>query len=262
MRELSYNSAPPASQSSGRFRPAEGLKHEVHVSVGTFPCVWTGICRSIVSEVVRQRVVVQFVSTCLSTEWATSQSGRSQARGTCVRGHIFVRMDGNLSVDRVRGGASESCRTIRLHLPLNRVGDFAKRKVSSTRYMCPWAHFCAYGREFDGRSCPRWCMRELSYNSAPPASQSSGRFRPAEGLKHEVHVSVGTFPCVWTGICRSIVSEVVHQRVVVQFGSTCLSIEWAISTGGRSQARGTCVRGIIFMRKDGNLSVDRARGGA
>ena len=317
IRELSYNSAPPASQPSGRFRPAEGIKHEVHVSVGTFPCVWTGICRSIVSEVVRQRVVVQFVSTCLSTEWATSQSGRSQARGTCVRGHIFVRMDGNLSVDRVRGGASESCRTIRLHLPLNRVGDFAKRKVSSTRYMCPWAHFCAYGREFVGRSCQRWCIRELSYNSAPPASQSSGRFRPAEGLKHEVHVSVGTFLCVWTGICRSIVSEVVHQRVVVQFGSTCLSIEWAISTGGRyqargtcvrghistfpcvwtgicrsigpevvhqrvvvqfgstclsiewaistggrSRARGTCVRGNIFVRMDGNLSVDRVRGGA
>ena len=262
MRELSYNSSPRASQSSGRYRAAEGLKHEVHVSVGTFSCVRTGICRSIVSEVVHQRVVVQFVSTCLSTEWATSQSGRSRARGTCVRGIIFMRMDGNLSVDRVRGGASESCRTIRLHLPLNRVGDFAKRKVSSTRYMCPWEHFCAYGREFVGRSCPRWCITELSYNSAPPASQPSGRFRPAEGLEHEVHVSVGTFPCVWTGICRSIVSEVVHQRVVVQFGSTCLSTEWAISTGGRSQARGTCVRGHISMRVDGNLSVDRVRGGA
>ena len=303
------------------------------------------------------------------TKWATSQSGRSRARGTCVRGIIFMRKDGNLSVDRVRGGASESCRTIRLHLPLNRVGDFAKRKVSSTRYMCPWAHFCAYGREFDGRSCPRWCirelsynsappasqssgrfrpaegikhevhvsvgtfphfyacgrefvgrscprwcmrelsynsappasqssgrfrpaegikhevhvsvgtfpcvwtgivgrscprwcMRELSYNSAPPASQSSGRFRPAEGIKHEVHVSVGTFPCVWTGICRSIVSEVVHQRVVVQFVSTCLSTEWATSQSGRSRARGTCVRGHIFVRMDGNLTVDRVRGGA
>ena len=262
MRELSYNSAPPASQPSGRFRPAEGLKHEVHVSVGTFLCVWTGICRSIVSEVVHQRVVVQFGSTCLSIEWAISTGGRSQARGTCVRGNISMRMDGNSSVDRVRGGASESCRTIRLHLPLNRVGDFDRRKVSSTRYMCPWDHFHAYGREFVGRSCPRWCIRELSYNSAPPASQSSGRFRPAEGMKHEVHVSVGTFPCVWTGICRSIVSEVVHQRVVVQFGSTCLSIEWAISTGGRSQARGTCVRGHISMRVDGNLTVDRVRGGA
>ena len=133
MRELSYNSAPPASQSSGRFRPAEGLKHEVHVSVGTFPCVWTGICRSIVSEVVHQRVVVQFGSTCLSIEWAISTGGRSQARGTCVRGIIFMRKDGNLSVDRVSGGASESCRTIRLHLQLSRVGDIARPKVSSSR---------------------------------------------------------------------------------------------------------------------------------
>ena len=170
------------------------------MSVGSFPCVWTGICRSIVSEVVHQRVVVQFGSTCLSIEWATSQSGRSQARGTCVRGIIFMRKDGNLTFDRVRGGASESCRTIRLHLQLSRVGDIARRKVSSTRYMCPWAHFHACGREFVGRSCPRWCIRELSYNSAPPASQSSGRFRPAEGLKHEVHVSVGSFSCVRTGI--------------------------------------------------------------
>ena len=173
-----------------------------------------------------------------------------------------MRVDGNLSVDRVRGGASESCRTIRLHLPLNRVGDIARRKVSSTRYMCPWDHFHACGREFVGRSCQRWCVRELSYNSAPPASQSSGRLRKAEGLKHEVHVSVGSFSCVRTGICRSIVSEVVHHRVVVQFGSTCLSTEWAISRGGRSQARGTCVRGIISMRMDGNSSVDRVRSGA
>ena len=163
--------------------------------MGTFPCVRTGICRSIVSEVVHERVVVQFVSTCNLAEWAISRGGRSQARGTCVRGHIlvrmdgnltsivsevvrqrvvvqfvstcnlaewaistggryqargtcsrgniFVRMDGNLTVDRVRGGASESCRTIRLHLQLSRVGDFDRRKVSSTRYMCPWEHFHA-----------------------------------------------------------------------------------------------------------------------
>ena len=129
-----------------------------------------GNCRSIVSEVVRQRVVVQFGSTCNLAEWAISTGGRSQARGTCVRGNISMRMDGNLTVDRVRGGASESCRTIRLHLPLNRVGDFDRRKVSSTRYMCPWEHFHAYGREFVGRSCPRWCIRELSYNSSPPAT--------------------------------------------------------------------------------------------
>ena len=64
------------------------------------------------------------------------------------------------------------------------------------------------------------------------------------------------------GNCRSIVSEVVRQRVVVQFGSTCNLAEWAISTGGRSQARGTCVRGNISMRMDGNLTVDRVRGGA
>ena len=196
------------------------------------------------------------------TKWATSQSGRSRARGTCVLGHISMRVDGNLSVDRVRGGASESCRTIRLHLPLNRVGDFDRRKVSSTRYMCPWAHFHACGREFVGRSCPRWCVRELSYNSSPRASQPSGRLRKAEGLEHEVHVSLGTFPCVWTGICRSIVSEVVRQRVVVQFVSTCLSTEWATSQSGRSRARGTCVLGNISMRVDGNLSVDRVRGGA
>ena len=81
-------------------------------------------------------------------------------------------------------------------------------------------------------------MRELSYNSAPPASQSSGRFRQAEGIKHEVHVSLGSFSCVRTGICRSIVSEVVHQRVVVQFVSTCNLAEWAISTGGRFRAHG------------------------
>ena len=51
--------------------------------------------------VVYRRVVVQVASTCLSIEWAISRGGRSQARGTCVRGHIFVRMDGNLTVDRV-----------------------------------------------------------------------------------------------------------------------------------------------------------------
>ena len=156
--------------------------------MGSFLCVWTGICRSIVSEVVHQRVVVQFGSTCNLAEWAISTGGRYQGRGTCVRGNIFVRKDGNLSVDRVRGGASESCRTIRLHLQLSRVGDFDRRKVSSKRYMCPWEHFHACGREFVGRSCPRWCIRELSYNSAPLASQSSGRFRPAEGFELTVTV--------------------------------------------------------------------------
>ena len=52
-------------------------------------------------------------------------------------------------------------------------------------------------------------------------------------------------------------SEVVHQRVVVQFGSSCHLAEYTISTGGRSQAKGTCVRGHIFVRMERNLSVDR-----
>ena len=117
-RELSYKSPPAATQPSWRFRPAEGVEHKVHVSVGTFMCVW---------------------------RW-------------------------RLTVDRARGGVPESCRTSRLQPPLNRVGDFVRRKVSSTRYMCPWEHLCAYGAEIDGRSCLRWCIRELSYNSAPPAT--------------------------------------------------------------------------------------------
>ena len=209
-----------------------------------------------------QRVVVQVVSTCNLAEWASSPGGRCRARGTCVRVHILVRIVRNLSVDHARDGLSESCRTSRLHLPLNRVGDFDRRKVSSTRYMCPWDHFHAYGREFDGRSCVRWCIRELSYKSAPPASQSSGRFLPAEGFEHGVHVSVCTFWLVWRGICRSIVCEVVYQRVVVQVASSRHLAEWAISPGGRFRAPGTCVRVHIFVRMERNLTADRARSGA
>ena len=167
-RELSYKSPPAATQPSWRFRPAEGVEHKVHVFVGTFSGVWRGDGRSIVPEVVYQRVVVQVASSRHSTEWAISSGGRCRARGTCVRGNIFVRMKWRLSVDRARGGVSESCRTSRPHLKLSRVGDFVRRKVSSTRYMCAWAHFWAYEVEIVGRSCPRWCIRELSYESAPP----------------------------------------------------------------------------------------------
>ena len=98
-----------------------------------------------------------------------------------------------------------TCRTIRLQLPLSRVHGISTGLPSSTRYMCPLAHFHAYGEEIDGRSC----------------------------------------------------LEVVHQRVVVQVASCRLLIEWAISRGGRSQARGTCVRGIIFMRMERKSTVDR-----
>ena len=101
--------------------------------------------RSIAPEVVHQRVVVQFGSTCNLADWAISTNRRCRARGTCVRGNIFMRMVGNLSVDRALGGVSESCRTSRLQPPLSRVHYFARRKVTSTRYMCPWAHFHAYG---------------------------------------------------------------------------------------------------------------------
>ena len=170
IRELSYKSAPPASQSSGRFLPAEGFEHGVHVSVCTFWLVWRGICRSIAPEVVHQRVVVQVVSSRHLAELAIPHGGRFRARCTCVRVHIFVRMERNLSVDRARGGASETCRTSRLRPPLSRVGDFALWKVSSTSYMCPCAHFRAYGEEFVGRSSPKWCIRDLSYKSPPAAT--------------------------------------------------------------------------------------------
>ena len=52
-------------------------------------------------------------------------------------------------------------------------------------------------------------------------------------------------------------SEVVHQGVVVQVASCRHLAEYTISTGGRSQAKGTCVRGQIFVRMERNLSVDR-----
>ena len=80
----------------------------------------------------------------------------------------------------------------------------------------------------------------------------------AEGFQHVVHVSVGTFPCVLSGDGRSIVPEVLYQRVVVQLASTCNLAEWAISSSGRFRARGTCVRGNIFMRMEGNWSVGHA----
>ena len=195
-RELSYNSAPAATQPSWRFCTDEGVEHKVHVSVGTFMCVWSGHRRSIVPEVVDQRVVVQFGSTCNLAEWAISSGRRCRAQGTCVRGNIYVRMEWKSTLGRARGGASESCRTIQLHLQLSRVGDSARMKVSSTWYMCPWEHFRAYEVEIVGRSCPRWCTRELSYTLPPAATQPSWRFRPAEGVEHGVHVSVGTFSCV------------------------------------------------------------------
>ena len=103
-------------------------------------------------------------------ELAIPHGRRFPARGTCVRGNISMRMERKWTVDRARGGVSESCRTSRLHLQLSRVGESARPKVSSTWYMCPWEHFHAYGAEIDGRSCPRWCIRELSYNSSPPAT--------------------------------------------------------------------------------------------
>ena len=140
------------------------------MSVGTFLCVWSGNRRSIVPEVVYQRVVVQVATTCNLAELAISPGGRCRAQGTCVRGNIFVRMERKSTVDRAGGGVSESCRTIRLQPPLSRVGDFARRKESSTRYMCPWEHFCAYGVDIDGRSCLRWCIKQLSYKSLPAAT--------------------------------------------------------------------------------------------
>ena len=79
-------------------------------------------------EVVYQRVVVQVGSTCNLAELANPRGGRFRARGTCVRVLIFVRMEGNSSVDRARGGVSESCRTTRLHLQLSRVGEFCAVK--------------------------------------------------------------------------------------------------------------------------------------
>ena len=167
-------------------------------------------------------------------------------------------MEGRWTVDRARGGVSKSCRTSRLQPPLNRVGDFVRRKVSSTRYMCVWAHFWAYEVDIDGRSCLRWWIRELSYKSPPAATQPSWRFRPAEGVEHGVHVSVGTFLGVWRGDGRSIVPEVVYQRVVVQVASSRHSTELAISSGGRCRAQGTCVRGNIYVRMEWTSTVDRA----
>ena len=140
------------------------------MSVGTFMCVCRGNRRSIVPDVVHQRVVVQVGSSRHLAEWAIWSGGRCRAQGTCVRGNIYVRMEWKSTVDRARCGASESCRTIRLHLQFSRAADFVRRKVSSTLYMCPWEHFCAYVGEIDGRSCLRWFIRELSYKSAPPAT--------------------------------------------------------------------------------------------
>ena len=151
-------------------RPAEGIKQVVHVSVGTFSCVWSGDRRSIEAKVVHQKVVVQVASSRHLAEYAISTGRRYQASSTCARGNIFVRMKWRSTVDRGQGGASEGCRTIRLQPPLSRVGDFDRPKVSSTRYMCPWEHFRAYEVEIDGRSWPRWCIRRLSYNSPPAAT--------------------------------------------------------------------------------------------
>ena len=144
---------------------------------------------------VYQRVVVQVASSRHSTELAISPGGRCRARGTCVRGNIFVRMKWKSTLDRALGVVSESCLTSRPHLKLSRVGDFARRKASSTGYMCPWEHFRVYEVEIDARSCPGWCTRELSYESPPAATQPSWRFRSAEGIKQVVHVPVGTFSC-------------------------------------------------------------------
>ena len=131
--------------------------------------------------------------------------GRFRARGTCVRGNIFMRMEGNLSVDRALGGVSESCRTIR-----------------SSRHLAEWA--ISTGGRFRARgTCVRGniFMRmegNLSVDRALGGASESCRtsrlhlqlsrvhyFDTAEGFEHEVHVSVGTFSCVWRGICRSIV---------------------------------------------------------
>ena len=170
IRDLSYNSPPATTLSSGRFRLAKGVEHVVHVSVCTFWCVRSGNRRSIVPDVVYQRVVVQVATTCNLAELAIPHGGRFRARCTCVRGNIFVRTEWISTVDRARGGLSESCRTSRHHLQLSRVGDFSRRKESSTWYMCLCAHFVAYGVEFDGRSRPRWSIRELSYKSSPAAT--------------------------------------------------------------------------------------------
>ena len=174
--------------------------------MGTFSCVWRGICRSIGCKVVHQKVVVQFASSRHLVEWAISTGRRYQASSTCVRGNIFVRMEWRSTVDRARGGASEGCRTIRLQPPLSRVGDFDRPKsvgtfscVSSSgasegcrsRHLVEWAistgrryqasSTCVRGnifvrmeKEFRtsrlGRSGPRWCIRRLSYNSPRAAT--------------------------------------------------------------------------------------------
>ena len=103
-----------------------------------------------------------------------------------------MRMERKSTVDRARGGASESCRTTRLHLQLSRVGDFIQWKVSSTWYMCPWEHFHAYGGEFVGQSCPSESCRTI----ASTCNLAEWRIRTDEGVEHKVHESVGTFPCV------------------------------------------------------------------
>ena len=126
--------------------------------------------------------------------------------------------------------------------------------------MCPCAHFRGYGVEFDNRSCPRWCIRELSYKSPPPGTQPSGRFRPAEGVEQVVHVSVCTFPWLWSGIRQSILPEVVYQRVVVQVGSTWHLVESAIAPGRRCRAGSTCVRVHISVVMEWNSTIDLARG--
>ena len=102
---------------------------------------------------VHQRLVVQVGSSRHLAEWPISSGGRCRAQGTCVRGHISVRIEWRLTVDRARG---------------------------------------------------------------------------------------------------------VHQRLVVQVGFSRHLAEWPISSGGRCRAQGTCVRGNIYVRMEGRLTVDRA----
>ena len=109
-------------------------------------------------------------------------------------------------------------------------------------------------------SCFRAQQRRSSISLSIEITKiESKRLRTSEGFEHVVHVSVGTFPTVWSGDRRSIAPEAVHPRVVVQVAPPVgRSTGWAMSTARRFRARGTCVRGHIFVRMEWRLTVDRA----
>ena len=99
-----------------------------------------------------------------------------------------MRMEGNLSVDRARGGVSESCRTSRLHLPIDAAWAADGRKFS--------LHHTAFVPSDTSRPCSKppaaeivhfaelltrlvtpdvtWTSRVWGHKGGPSAAQATG----------------------------------------------------------------------------------------